>query len=66
MKRINENVSVSGQIQPEDIAALKARGFTTIINNRPEGEIAGPAGRRRNRGGRQGGGAELLCYSTGP
>lgn len=38
LKRINDHVSVSGQIQPEDIAALKAQGFTTIINNRPEGE----------------------------
>lgn len=38
LKRINDRVSVSGQIQPEDIAALKAAGFTTIINNRPDGE----------------------------
>ncbi|HEY8576351.1 MAG TPA: TIGR01244 family sulfur transferase [Devosia sp.] len=38
LKRINERVSVSGQIQPEDIPALKAAGFTTIINNRPDGE----------------------------
>lgn len=38
MKRINDNISVSGQIQPEDVASLKAAGFTTVINNRPEGE----------------------------
>ena len=38
LKRINEHVSVSGQIQPEDIAALKEAGFTAIINNRPDGE----------------------------
>jgi uncharacterized protein (TIGR01244 family) len=38
LKRINDLVSVSGQIQPEDIAELKAAGFATIINNRPEGE----------------------------
>lgn len=38
LKRINDHVSVSGQIQPGDIAALKAAGFTTIINNRPDGE----------------------------
>lgn len=38
LKRINEHVSVSGQIQPEDIVALKEAGFTVIINNRPDGE----------------------------
>jgi uncharacterized protein (TIGR01244 family) len=37
-RRINDRISVSGQIQPEDVAALKEAGFTTIINNRPEGE----------------------------
>jgi uncharacterized protein (TIGR01244 family) len=38
IKRINEQVSVSGQITPEDVPALKAAGFTTIINNRPDAE----------------------------
>jgi uncharacterized protein (TIGR01244 family) len=38
VKRINDHISVSGQISPEDIATLKAEGFTTIINNRPDGE----------------------------
>jgi uncharacterized protein (TIGR01244 family) len=38
LKRINDRVSVSGQIQVSDMAALKAAGFTAIINNRPEGE----------------------------
>jgi uncharacterized protein (TIGR01244 family) len=38
IKRINDHVSVSGQVRPEDIPALKAAGFTTIVNNRPDGE----------------------------
>jgi uncharacterized protein (TIGR01244 family) len=38
LKRINDHISVSGQIQPEDVAAIKAAGFTTIVNNRPDGE----------------------------
>ncbi|HVY51081.1 MAG TPA: TIGR01244 family sulfur transferase [Devosia sp.] len=38
VKRINDKVSVSPQISPDDISALKAMGFTTIINNRPDGE----------------------------
>lgn len=38
LKRINDRISVSGQIMPDDIASLKAAGFTTIINNRPDAE----------------------------
>ena len=38
IKRIDDHVSVSGQIDPKDIPALKAAGFTTIVNNRPDGE----------------------------
>lgn len=38
LKRINDHVSVSGQIHPEDVQALKAAGFVAIVNNRPDGE----------------------------
>ena len=38
LKRINQHVTVSPQIRPEDSPTLKAAGFTTIINNRPDGE----------------------------
>lgn len=38
LKRINEHVSVSPQISPEDVTAIKAAGFAAIINNRPDGE----------------------------
>ena len=38
LKRINDRVSVAPQIRPEDVAAIKAAGFTTIVNNRPDGE----------------------------
>ena len=38
LKRINGHVSVSPQISPEDVAAIKAQGFVAIINNRPDGE----------------------------
>ncbi|WP_375599166.1 TIGR01244 family sulfur transferase [Devosia sp. Naph2] len=47
LKRINDHVSVSGQIQPEDIKTLKDLGFTTIVNNRPDGEAPDqPSGAR--------------------
>ncbi len=38
IKRINDRISVSPQISVEDVAALRAAGFTTIVNNRPDGE----------------------------
>lgn len=45
MKRINDRVSVAGQIRPEDVAALKELGFVAIINNRPDAEAPDqPAG----------------------
>lgn len=38
IKRINDQVSVAGQITAADVPALKDAGFTTIINNRPDAE----------------------------
>lgn len=38
VKRINDSVSVSGQISLDDVAAVKAAGFVAIVNNRPDGE----------------------------
>ncbi|MEQ1768751.1 MAG: TIGR01244 family sulfur transferase [Devosia sp.] len=38
LKRINDHVTVAPQIETDDIAAIKAAGFTTIVNNRPDGE----------------------------
>lgn len=40
-RRVSERLSVSPQITPEEVAEAKARGFTTIINNRPDGEAEG-------------------------
>ncbi len=39
--RLTDSVAVAGQIAPEDIADAAAAGFTTIVNNRPDGEDAG-------------------------
>lgn len=38
IKKINDRVSVTGQIEPSDIEAIKTAGFVAIINNRPDGE----------------------------
>jgi len=38
----NPNFATAPQIDPQDMAAIAAHGFTTVINNRPDGE-GGPA-----------------------
>src|SRR3546814_19081622 len=37
-KALDEKTLVAGQIAPADLAAAKALGVTTVINNRPDGE----------------------------
>jgi len=39
--RINDFLSVAGQISKDDIAALAQAGFAAIINNRPDNEEPG-------------------------
>ena len=39
IRAITPVYAVSPQIAPEDLAAIRAAGYTTIINNRPDGEI---------------------------
>jgi len=44
-RTLDSTISVFGQIGPEDVAAAKELGFTTIVNNRPDDEQPGqPAG----------------------
>ena len=40
-RRVTDHLAVSPQIAPADVAQAKAQGFTTIINNRPDGEAPG-------------------------
>lgn len=40
VKRLDEGLSVTAQIRPEDVPALAAAGFRSIIVNRPDGEGA--------------------------
>lgn len=39
-KSLTENLSVRGQIKLADLKGIKAAGFTTVINNRPDGEAS--------------------------
>ena len=41
MRRLDARVSVSGQVMPDDVAALAKSGVTVIICNRPDGEDPG-------------------------
>ncbi|WCT73293.1 TIGR01244 family sulfur transferase [Sphingomonas naphthae] len=40
-RRLDDAISVYGQLLPADVAEAKAQGFTTLVNNRPDGEEAG-------------------------
>ncbi|WP_296423998.1 TIGR01244 family sulfur transferase [Yoonia sp.] len=39
IRQITPDYAVSPQIDPGDIAAIKAAGFTTVICNRPDAEV---------------------------
>lgn len=46
LKTLTGSMCVAPQMRPEEFADLKAAGFTTVINNRPDGEEPGqPASR---------------------
>lgn len=38
IRRVTPDLAVSPQIAPEEIAAVKAAGFASIVCNRPDGE----------------------------
>ncbi|MBU0582370.1 MAG: TIGR01244 family phosphatase [Alphaproteobacteria bacterium] len=40
-RQISDQYSVAGQILPQDVAAIKAAGFNSVICNRPDGEQPG-------------------------
>ena len=39
--QLTSSLAVASQIAEDEVAALAAQGFTTIINNRPDGEAPG-------------------------
>lgn len=41
LRRLTDTYAVAPQIAPEDLPAIAAAGFTTVIDNRPDGEIPG-------------------------
>ena len=41
IRQLSACFAVTGQLHPDDLPALAAQGFRTIVNNRPDGEEAG-------------------------
>jgi uncharacterized protein (TIGR01244 family) len=41
IRPLTESYAVAPQIAPEDLPAIKAAGFTAVIDNRPDGEVPG-------------------------
>src|SRR3546814_17569389 len=41
MRTLDERTLVGGQVQPSDVAELKAAGVAMIVNNRPDDEEPG-------------------------
>ena len=41
IRQLDERTLVSGQIAPDEVAALAERGVTVLVNNRPDGEEPG-------------------------
>ena len=39
IRAITPDYAVSPQIEPGDLGAIKAAGYVTVIDNRPDGEI---------------------------
>jgi uncharacterized protein (TIGR01244 family) len=39
IRALTPTYAVSPQIEPEDLPAIKAAGYTVVIDNRPDGEI---------------------------
>jgi uncharacterized protein (TIGR01244 family) len=40
-RQLDDKLLVSGQICPDEVAALRTQGVTLIVNNRPDGEEPG-------------------------
>ena len=40
-RKLDDHVSVYGQLAPEEVAAARDEGYTVIVNNRPDGEQPG-------------------------
>jgi len=66
LKPISETYSVSGQINADDLAAIKAAGFKSIVCHRPDGEVEGQPTFESIRKAAEGLGIEARHIPIGP
>jgi len=41
IRQLGDQVMVSGQVAPHEVAGLAEQGVTVLVNNRPDGEEPG-------------------------
>ncbi|WP_102107151.1 TIGR01244 family sulfur transferase [Oceaniglobus roseus] len=63
MNTLTDRYTVSGQIAPQDMAALRAAGFTMVICNRPDSEVTAAEDHEAMRGAAE---AEGLAFVYNP
>ena len=66
LRAINETYSVTGQITVEDLAAIKAAGFRSIVCHRPDGEAADQPSFASIKAAAEGLGIEVRHIPVGP
>lgn len=66
IRPLTDRYSVSPQITPEDIAAIKAAGFTTVICNRPDAENPPPLRAEALRAAAEGAGLAFVLNPVVP
>lgn len=70
IRQLDDKTLVSGQLAPEDLAALKEQGVTLLVNNRPDDEDAGQPGSAEMEAAARAAGLEYrhipIRYGIGP
>lgn len=64
IRTIDETISVAPQLSPEDMTALAAAGFGTVINNRPDDEEGGQPSNAEMRRAAQAAGLDYVSIPT--
>jgi len=63
---LSDNLAVSPQPAPEDMAALAAQGFTTVVCNRPDGESADQPSSQEMEAAAAAAGMKFVYYPVNP
>lgn len=66
LRPISDSYSVAGQITVEDLAAIKAAGFRSIVCHRPDGEVSDQPAFASIKAAAEGLGMEVRHIPIGP